>query len=434
MDISNQPWRLRDVSAGLKRMLELIRSNPQDTLLVDRFLVLASDLSDDEKADLTLGLSEALLRKNPRRAIEVAHMLYRARPSDHQPLQIMVEGFENLGRYGKATVLRQHLENVKKARATNPGHVEKVVQESIVAIDRELMLLSQQPAAQSVKIEEPKKIVSQQAKTSIAKPPPQGQDDDPLATDKKTFYIDPANKIAALHPDESQKKTEFFPQDREDSPVNSPFDEPSTEKLSNDQKQASASSSSSIMGMPRLEVPYDFGIAKYRDSYEWMEAMGTPPRDADEPSKRSAKASPKNEPPLKQESSPEETFMAYVEAKNWEGLLHIIQTYWPSGAPKSMIPILAKLQIGTLDLNFLAFWLDTLLLNHRPRQAFLCGYKVLTDHPFMGFAKIVAPRLSKAAKHLGWKPLHWQEKDGVIKLLNTAKLQNMATPRTFVAS
>ena len=132
--------------AGLSRILDLIRVNPQDTLLVDRFLILAADLHEEERVDVTLSLSEALLRKNPRRSIELAHMVYKARPGDTQPLELMVEGLENLGRYGKATVLRQHLEKVKKAKDTNPGLAQRVVDESVAAIDRELLLFGQPKA------------------------------------------------------------------------------------------------------------------------------------------------------------------------------------------------------------------------------------------------------------------------------------------------
>ncbi|MCX6119507.1 MAG: hypothetical protein NT027_18375 [Proteobacteria bacterium] len=132
--------------AGLNRLLELIRVNPQDTLLVDRFLILASDLKENERVDVTLGLSEALLRKNPSKAIDLAYMVYKARPGDFEPLEIMVEGLENLGRYGKATVLRQQLENVKKAKSTNLDAVDRVIDDSIIVIGKELDLLAKQPS------------------------------------------------------------------------------------------------------------------------------------------------------------------------------------------------------------------------------------------------------------------------------------------------
>lgn len=137
----------KSVHAGLRRLLDLIKVNPNDGLLVDRFLVLVADLAEVDRAGLTLELARVVLRKNPRKAIELAHMVFKHRPEEPKPLELMIEGLEILGRYGKATVLRQQMLKVQKLgdqavpQSNRPSAAERAetLTDSVAAVDRELL-------------------------------------------------------------------------------------------------------------------------------------------------------------------------------------------------------------------------------------------------------------------------------------------------------
>ena len=66
------------IGPGLARLLDIIKSNPTDTVLVDRFLVLAADTPEYERVDAVLRLGGALIQTAPRRAIEVSWMVYKS--------------------------------------------------------------------------------------------------------------------------------------------------------------------------------------------------------------------------------------------------------------------------------------------------------------------------------------------------------------------
>ena len=161
---------------GLARLLELINSNPADTLLVDRYLVLAADLGEDPRADATLGLARALIAKNPRRAIELAHMVYQARPAATPAIEIMIEAFESLGRYGKATVLRYELEKMRGERVSPVSNLEvsaslaAAVDDSMFTLERELQFIGTEPSESKFLMDMPE---LQEISVEPEKPAPQ---------------------------------------------------------------------------------------------------------------------------------------------------------------------------------------------------------------------------------------------------------------------
>ncbi len=462
---------------GLKRILDLVRVNPQDSLLVDRFLILASDLKEEERSEVTLGLSEALLRKNPSKAIDLAYMVYKARPGDYQPLEIMVEGFENLGRYGKATVLRQQLDKVKKARTINPGSMDKVVNDSIVAIDRELLMLAQPPAPKIHKIHKPAKKSSEKEPVEEGKkiedvkkpePEPERVPEVKIEIPSESVSTTGSNPWKGIdledigdnfhrvaHPTVPEA-VEFKIVDdnvqpfrmEEASPAvaaieplqdQTPVEEESISFTNKDDavaednvKVSEKSVSFGVPGIPAyLENDFEFGNPyeiKRKDPNE--EACADSEISEDKPASKSERS--KKVRLLKQNTkSPEyaiEEFEQCVVSKNWEGAWKLIERHWSTGGYYDIMIVVKNLRAERIDLRFMGWWLDTLIKLDRPFQAYAEAKILLHDQPHIAFARSMFPRIQAALAALGKRKIDWHEHEGVIALLKKLSPKTLDSP------
>lgn len=425
--------------AGLLRILDLIRVNPQDTLLVDRFLILSSDLKQDERAIATLSLSEALLRKNPRRAIELAHMVYKATPGETEPLELMVEGLENLGRYGKATVLRQHLENLKQARQTNPGMIKKAVDDSVIAVDRELLQMEQSvsPEVKEIPSKTPKSLASFDLPSSsmfnVRPPVPDHLIADPQpASLKRTTRSDVVPKAPAklnLEPP-AAVKNDFFAEEKNRIP-----------SISIDLSQEFAASAQKPL--PSEALPeISKGVPAYRsrqgsdgipslftetDDSRWREPSSSQDESAEERPAQPPRQEPIRSADATSHQQTLEDFKYLMASQDWEGLWTLIQLYWKFGGTGEVVDLAKKAKLYQVDLRFVGWWLDSLMIDRRPREAFALATKILREQPHIAVAKVLYPRFAKCARVLGFRDLEWSEASGVLSLLKLVKDENIGT-------
>lgn len=455
--------------AGLERILDLIRVNPQDTLLVDRFLILAADLHEEDRASVTLGLSEVLLRKNPRRSIELAHMVYKAKPGEPQPLQIMVEGLENLGRYGKATVLRQHLEKVKRAKATSPGSVKKAVEDSMVAIDRELLLLAQPlekvqkaPAPPPPKLElAPQKLPEPPQISAVPGPalafsepmPPRSsfsaQNLGQTVTQMPFFNseesrvsvlsLDDDDSTSGNHPAVNQKPAVLFeiaPEaaqavkadlgETDISVARPAFDVLlRSESLSINPKARSYDEGAYVaellpyrQGIPSM-VPASAEVGRERDeeNYNQNSILEAEPRQDNTSAVPISYGGRDRADALRQ----------MITDKNWEGVWALLRTHWPHGASGDVYQIAREARLYRIDVNFMTWWLECLLLDRRPRQVLALASQLLREQPHIAVAKAVYLPVRASGAALGLNTLNWREEDGVLNLLKQLSVLNLDT-------
>lgn len=451
---------------GLSRILDLIRVNPHDSLLVDRFLILASDLHEDDRADVTLSLSEALLRKSPRRAVELAHMVYKVRPFETEPIELMVEGLENLGRYGKATVLRQHLEKVKRAKETNPGEVQKAVEDSVAAIDRELLLLAQPSSS----------------------PEPENPRDAKRQTPPKKAKQTPAIPVTKIDSEDmkslivGRKRSETKPPVISDSVVEGgatglPEDSKSSLSLEvpelqiglapgefeaiRESKTSMVDTGPSYRKLLEDRTQFDHepqaerapGVPDYRSNQPTHEGIPSLAANRDEghieshkPTTHEAEAArvmplvfdlPPPDPGLKrQEDLTRAAFSARIEPsldqvlaefaslrdqKDWAGLWQLIENHWRGGGTGEVVEMARTVRLYQLDLRFAGWWLDTLMRDRRPREALALGLRIIQQDPHMSVARALFPRLEKCLRLLGHGSTQWVESDGVLALLRKLK-------------
>lgn len=431
---------------GLLRILELIRANPQDTLLVDRFLILASDLQELDRVDATLGLSEALLRRNPRRAIELAHMVYKVRPGEPQSLELMVEGLENLGRYGKATVLRQQLEKVRKARETNPVRARDAMTESVRTVDQELRFLEREHEGSG-------NDESETAGDDIAANVDDHKGDVSAAPDEATpkatmtsspIQLDLESTALIVVPKHSDRPRDgdAKPKNLKKSVVKSPqvkpardfFDltpslldagvleaaslvpkEPISKPVTDQPSPASAQS----MRVGRAKPALQDGIPRIEDSdILGQDEMRAAQRQAARERLSGAKTfATGGRFDFSDETAAVMHFQRLIAEQNWEAARQVLMQQWPRGESVAVLKIFKEQSLFDIDVQFFEWWIDALIHDRRPRKALLEVRRSLQSHPHMLFAQRLYPKLLNLWALLKMRPIVWREQEGVMVLL-----------------
>lgn len=418
---------------GLHRLLDLIRVNPQDSLLVDRFLILAADLEEGTRVDATLGLSEALLRKNPRRAIELAHMVYKARPGESQPIELMVEGLENLGRYGKATVLRAELEKVRKARETNPGIAVEVTQASVMTIDKELKFLAGVEVPSTPPTLDQDQAIEQRDDIAQIEPA------------VKKIKFDPSSRSdeATIQLNEMKVQPEILSFGQALSPEQTSTTDPDAvpESLSDKSFEMNATHHSQLQvkpeSSPRPISQMAPGIPFFRELVPDIDAIADENQNADpEPEEHFAnKTSISHEKSVVKQvlhTPTEEQLLSQVrksiEKEQWDAAWDLIESNWPLADNLNVINLFRELNLARVDFRYMGWWLDSLVFDRRPRYALSLAINLLREQPHMALARLTIARIQKILRLLGFCEIQWKESEGVLVLLNKLNLAKLQTP------
>lgn len=446
---------------GLVRLLDLIRVNPQDTLLVDRFLILASDLEERSRVDATLGLSEALLRKNPRRAIELAHMVYRAKPGETQPIELMVEGLENLGRYGKATVLRAELEKVRKAQQAEPDSSREVTEASVMTIDKELKFLAgievappamaqmDQPHEENPKAVDllPAAMRSDDARPRKPPPPPSipvfnpfqygaapssdgvgPKFDVPVAGNPvPTVIFADSDKAEPMKHDGGPPRLQRTSISRFDGEGTGAHLDLNSRATRNSQANPVRLNSQVADGVP---VFHDIVPDVDDEEAAVIEDHGRPQSIAYHPQVHAGPSSARRS--VEDQAQVEQLVMERVEAllraQHWDDAWEMIQEHWPKADNPKVLAMFREQNLARIDFRFMGWWLDALVVDRRPRYALMLMIELLREQPHMSLAKVLIDRIQSTLKRLGFQEVMWSESEGILTLLRKLDLAKLQRP------
>jgi hypothetical protein len=407
--------------AGLVRLLDLIRVNPQDTLLVDRFLILASDLEERSRVDATLGLSEALLRKNPRRAIELAHMVYKAKPGDVQPIELMVEGLENLGRYGKATVLRAELEKVRKAQQADGGSSREVTEASIMTIEKELKFLAGievpppikpqmdqrsgevQKSVDLLPVPEFVEALQQQKPGRVEKSAPKDIPAfNPLQYGVAPAYEEPRHEDhSPPHYHQSAEPTLRFddigsigvtpvqdglPLKLQRTSVS--HEDVALPPLMNDEEPKHRATQHSQASSDRMSSQVIPGVPMFHDMAPAVEdeEAGFFEEPSSEPQEFTPRVHVAPEPVRKMfqdhamvEQQVLDRIEMLVKAHHWDEAWQLIHEHAPMADNYKVLALFREQNLARIDFRFMGWWLDALVFDRRPRYALVMMIDLLRD-------------------------------------------------------
>lgn len=447
--------------AGLVRLLDLIRVNPQDTLLVDRFLILASDLEERSRVDATLGLSEALLRKNPRRAIELAHMVYKAQPGATQPIELMVEGLENLGRYGKATVLRAELEKVRKAQQAEPESSRNVTEASVMTIEKELKFLAgieiSPPANPQIdqhheEIQKsvdllPAQMSSDELHLQRKPPAPPIPAFNPLQYSAGPAFAEPAPEIASQN-HQATNPTVIFDEDPQGAKpqlqegLPSKLQRTSVSQFDADEpalklglNYRATQNSRAVPGRRGSHVAPGVPIFQDVPEVEDEESAVIEHQHRPEPvAMRPRVAAVPQAVPISYddrtliEQLVVERLDALLNAHQWDDAWELIQEHWPKADNQRVLSLFREKNLARIDFRFMGWWLDALVFDRRPRFALQLMIELLREQPHLSLAKMLIDRIQNTLKILGFHEVKWVESEGILALLRKLDLTKLQRP------
>jgi len=114
------------MSKGLQAILQRIKDNPANRVLVTRFLALLAETEDSSfKYRSLLGLAAAIRATNPVDSIRIAFIVHQRAPHELVALEIMIEALRDMGRLAKAEVIQSHLEKLRRpAKGAEPPRSE----------------------------------------------------------------------------------------------------------------------------------------------------------------------------------------------------------------------------------------------------------------------------------------------------------------------
>lgn len=112
------------MTLGLAAFLERIRSQPENDVLLDRFLLLVADMEDcEEKATLLLEFVSVIRREHPKFALQILRQVYRQihcpwvrRPQElaMQSLQVLHDTMLSMGREARAGLIANEMQRLRE--------------------------------------------------------------------------------------------------------------------------------------------------------------------------------------------------------------------------------------------------------------------------------------------------------------------------------
>lgn len=369
---------------GLAKILELIDANPADSMLVDRYLILASDIPEHERVDATIQLASSLLKRNPRRALEVAWMLYKSSLRDMDSLELISQALDDLGKSNKAAIIRSEMKRINNdqlsddvkrlARLTIEEHVTNTIlgRDNGVQWNPNENTQSQQISFAefnldgSVPKQEPEALVSSFVET---------QQIDSLIDDLR---LEPAPARFVQTP----------------------------------KQEANASVARVSAATPGAGIP---------------EAI--PPK---EPSKHSIgmfsrvvnHVTEHNEASFRPIEESRKRLKSLVAAEKWDGVYNLLQEAFSTADDKILLSLFQQHKLAQIDLRYAEFWIDILIAAKQERRALRYILQKLNEEPHLAWARMVYPKIKIIRESLDLTSFEWHEAEGVSALRdNTAKMR-----------
>jgi hypothetical protein len=367
---------------GLAKILELIDANPADSMLVDRYLILASDIPEHERVDATIQLASSLLKRNPRRALEVAWMLYKSSLRDMDSLELISQALDDLDKSNKAAIIRSEMKRINNDQLSDDVKrlarltIEEHVTNTILGRDN------------GVQWNPNENTQSQQI--SFAE-----------------FNLD------GSVPKQEPLVSSFVETQQIDSLIDDLRLEPAPARFVQTPKQeANASVARVSAATPGAGIP---------------EAI--PPK---EPSKHSIgmfsrvvnHVTEHNEASFRPIEESRKRLKSLVAAEKWDGVYNLLQEAFSTADDKILLSLFQQHKLAQIDLRYAGFWIDILIAAKQERRALRYILQKLNEEPHLAWARMVYPKIKIIRESLDLTSFEWHEAEGVSALRdNTAKMR-----------
>lgn len=369
---------------GLAKILELIDANPADSMLVDRYLILASDIPEHERVDATIQLASSLLKRNPRRALEVAWMLYKSSLRDMDSLELISQALDDLGKSHKAAIIRSEMKRINNdqlsddvkrlARLTIEEHVTNTIlgRDNGVQWNPNENTQSQQISFAEFNLD-----------GSVPKQEPEALGSSYVETQQIDSLID----------------------DLRLEPAPARF-------VQTPKQEANASVARVSAATPGAGIP---------------EAI--PPK---EPSKHSIgmfsrvvnHVTEHNEASFRPIEESRKRLKSLVAAEKWDGVYNLLQEAFSTADDKILLSLFQQHKLAQIDLRYAEFWIDILIAAKQERRALRYILQKLNEEPHLAWARMVYPKIKIIRESLDLTSFEWHEAEGVSALRdNTAKMK-----------
>jgi hypothetical protein len=406
---------------GLHNLLDLIERSPTESMLVDRVLVLASDVPEFERVEVTLKLAKVLLSGNPRRALEISWMLYKSGLRDLDALMVIADAFDHLKKPTKAKVIREELRRLKNdtlsdfAKGSARATIEKQVSDTLLGAEDvsesidEVTKTNAKSIPASFSAGEADLFFSDSTKvdektnTSL-KSSPEGVNADnnhtvpfdwPVAADGKESAEQsklPENKNSAnkleLQP------TEFISEGLQTKHVINPDRPPRATAISVRKITAAEGIPEAIpprqpsqLEMVKTSISQVRGKDHFVDvdavKKDWKQAVSD-----------------------------------CIRSENWEHLLQILDNDQVATHQHFLLRQFEDHKLWKLDIRFAMLWIDVLINSHEERRAIRFSYNKLCDEPHLAWARQIYPKMVEIAGRLNLNMPPWRESEGAEMLKN----------------
>ena len=381
---------------GLARMLDMITKAPADTMLVDRFLVLASDIPEFDRAEATLKLARALTGDLPRRSLEIAWMVYKSGLKDSEALQVVCDALEKINRPNKAQLIRAELRRIANMKISPEarGKARQTIEDQVTTT---LAGSGDVPVSDTAEVtrsellplivDELHDVQKSSQINSDQEPPPkdsavdQSKADEPVKHSGKITFLDPvdAAKVARISRAANSEVSDGIP---EAIPPKEPSRHLSGVRAEND-----------------LSIATRFSVR--RD--------GATPNSSSE-TKYSAHRSALTLEERRQR------LQELVKAEEWESVLEMLSHSFSDAKDVWLLELFEKGQLSRIDVRFAGWWVDILTAVKQERRAFRFILKKLSQEPHLAWARALWPKILVIVSNLDLEPIHWREGDGVLAL------------------
>jgi len=393
------------VSPGLVRMLEMISANFKDSMLVDRFLVLASDMPEHEKVEATLQLARTLQKKSPRKAMEIAWMVYNSSLSDAESLAVIADAFDGLGKQGKADIVRSELKRITNgslspevrnlARLT----VEEHVTTTLAGKDHSPW------AGQEGASESPISTFDLENPPSLFEPGPVSR---PPQNPDSTLILDPMVTLGPLDvmSDVSLGYDSSEPKANVKTPKAAAEKQPS-HAASIEIASAAMPSAGLPEAIPPREPSKHYIAPKVRDVKSKAQSV------------TQASMARSNMEPTPKIFAVEEQLSRLEElakAEQWDRLMEGLNSWFPNGDHPYLLAYFERLHLHRIDIAFADYWLNVLIAAQQERRALRFIVTRLTEEPQLAWARMVLPKVHRITDLMDLDPIQWRESDGVLVL------------------
>jgi hypothetical protein len=396
------------IGPGLARLLDIIKSNPADTILVDRFLVLAADTPEYERAEAVLRLGRALIQDAPRKAIEVSWMVYKSSLRDMESLAVIGDALDRLGKNEKADRIRLEARRLASGKLSDD---DKSV--SRITIEEHVTMVLSGGADPVAKTSGPSvsDFVGEPTKSNFL----------PLAH----FDLEstpPTNENLVIKPFQVKDSkldmasaTVLLPSENK-APDKPPAGDKAVAVMPSSVNQVSAEGSVARVSVAAPGAGIPEAIPAKEESRHVMLSLNQTSRSRQGSAIRENAQSHLIRP---RSMTPDERMRRLTDliaAEEWESFLELLGHSYPTAEDPRLLKLFETQKLYRIDIRFASWWIDILIVARQERRALRFILQQLNDEPHLAWARMVWPKVKIMRESLNLSDFDWRESDGVAAL------------------